>query len=180
MSHQVTWNVSDGWGVQCEARSVTPVLAEVAEGDHVGRTRRGRGVRPAGGRLKSARHLHQSRGGNSDASRHMGTRSSSLRNDAGDPDRLSHHVRTTGKTTTATPDLQPVSAWHSPGRFGIGDRTGSARSERHLRGSSRRVEGITTSEADGSASNTSGHRITGRTNTRQADEFRREHIPLQE
>jgi hypothetical protein len=99
-SHQVTWNVSDGWGVQCEVRSVTPVFAEVAEGNHVGRAPGAGGVRPAGGPLTSARNLHQSRGGNSDASRHLGTRSRSVCNGAGDPDRLSHHVRITEKTTT--------------------------------------------------------------------------------
>ena len=115
MSHQVTWNVSDGWGVQCEARSVTPVLAEVAEGDHVGRAPRAGDIWPAGGRLISARHLHQSRGGNSDASRHMGTRSSSLRNGAGDPDRLSRRVRTAGTDHNNHHQSPPIYNPYPPG-----------------------------------------------------------------
>src|SRR5215510_1477972 len=72
---------------------------EAAEGDHVGRAPRVGAGQPASGCMTAERHLHQSEGGNSYTSRHLDTRSRSLCNSAGDPDRLSHHVRTEGKRT---------------------------------------------------------------------------------
>src|SRR6267143_6365285 len=63
------------------------------------------------------------------------------------------------RLSTTQKALQPVSAWHSPGQFGVGAGQGPARGPFHLRPSYREVARITASDSDGAAANAAVQRL---------------------
>src|SRR6266403_4346096 len=83
-------------------------------------------------------------------------------------------------TGAATPVLQPVPARYPAGRSASRDRKGPARSSFHRKRSDGTVASIAAADSDRSTANIGAHRTKSKRSTRQAHEFRREHISFQE